>query len=95
MEPHEAMTLVTRKYDPCAHIDTQVVPDETADWQKQITRMLTNGGNVALTGTWNIMCAFQMAFLYYLWCMGPIAAALWVWPDRQAAPGIAELDRRR
>lgn len=91
--PYEAMTLVTRKYDPCAHIDTQVVPDESADWQKQITRMLTNGGNVALTGTWNIMCAFQMAFLYYLWCMGPIAAALWVWPIaklRQALPSWIE-----
>lgn len=91
--PYEAMTLVTRKYDPCAHIDTQVVPDESADWQKQITRMLTNGGNVALTGSWNIMCAFQMAFLYYLWCMGPIAAALWVWPIqklRQALPSWIE-----
>jgi hypothetical protein len=91
--PYEAMTLVTRKYDPCAHVDTQVVPDESADWQKQITRMLTNGGNVALTGTWNIMCAFQMAFLYYLWCMGPIAAALWVWPIaklRQALPSWIE-----
>jgi len=91
--PYEAMTLVTRKYDPCAHIDTQVVPDESADWQKQITRMATNGGNVGLTGTWNIMCAFQMAFLYYLWCMGPIAAALWVWPIqkmRQALPSWIE-----
>jgi len=91
--PYEALTLVTRKYDPCAKIDTQVVPDESADWQKQITRMATNGGNVALTGSWNIMCAFQMAFLYYLWCMGPIAAALWVWPMakmRQALPSWVE-----
>src|SRR5262249_9560307 len=40
-----------------------------------------------------ILCAFQMAYLYYLWCMGPIAAALWVWPMerlRQAFPSWVE-----
>jgi hypothetical protein len=77
---YEALTLTTRKYDPCAGIDQQIVPDEQANWQKQVARFLTNSGNVLTTGTWNVMCAFQMAFLYYLWCMGPIAAALWVWP---------------
>ncbi|HEY9679464.1 MAG TPA: hypothetical protein V6C76_15760 [Drouetiella sp.] len=79
-DPYEALTLNLRQYDPCAHIDKTRTPDERVRDAKKITRLMMNGANVGLTGTWNVMCAFQMAFLYYLWCMGPIAAALWVWP---------------
>jgi hypothetical protein len=79
-DPYEALTLNLRKYDPCAKIDQTMSPDERVRDAKKITRLMMNGANVGLTGTWNVMCAFQMAFLYYLWCMGPIAAALWVWP---------------
>ncbi|MGH9553227.1 MAG: hypothetical protein ACRD3W_27855, partial [Terriglobales bacterium] len=91
--PYEQLTLTIRKFDPCANIDQQRFPDETAPWQMQISRLGTNMGNVGLTGAWNVMCAFQMAFLYYLWCIGPIAAALWVWPMgkmRQALPSWIE-----
>ena len=79
-DPYEALTLNLRQYDPCAKIDKTRTPDERVRDAKKITRLMMNGANVGLTGTWNVMCAFQMAFLYYLWCMGPIAAALWVWP---------------
>ncbi|CAN5363722.1 hypothetical protein BH10CYA1_BH10CYA1_33820 [soil metagenome] len=79
-DPYEALTLNLRQYDPCAKIDKTRTPDERVRDAKKITRLMMNGANAGLTGTWNVMCAFQMAFLYYLWCMGPIAAALWVWP---------------
>ncbi|MDR3614246.1 MAG: hypothetical protein P4L53_11840 [Candidatus Obscuribacterales bacterium] len=78
--PYEALNLGLRKYDPCAHIDVSNSPDEEVRDAKKIARLLTNGTNCTLTLMWNTLCAFQMAFLYYLWCMGPIAAALWVWP---------------
>jgi hypothetical protein len=56
------------------------VPDEQQTSSMAASRLMMNGSNSMLATTWNIMCAFQMAFLYYLWCMGPIVAALWVWP---------------
>ncbi len=43
-------------------------------------RQLSFGANAGLTAAWNILCAFQMAYLGYLFFVGPIAAALWVWP---------------
>src|SRR4029434_10006351 len=46
-------------------------------------RALINGANAGLASTWNILCAFQMAYLYYLFCIGPVVAALWVWPMNQ------------
>jgi len=78
--PYEALNLGVRKYDPCANIDISNSPDEEVRDAKKIARLLTNGTNMTLSLVWNTLCAFQMAFLYYLWCMGPIAAALWVWP---------------
>ncbi len=56
------------------------VPDEEQTSSMAAGRLMMNGTNSTLGTTWTIMCAFQMAFLYYLWCMGPIVAALWVWP---------------
>jgi hypothetical protein len=78
--PYEALNLGLRQYDPCANIDISNSPDEEVRDAKKIARLMTNGTNCTLTLMWNTLCAFQMAFLYYLWCMGPIAAALWVWP---------------
>ncbi len=56
-------------------------------------RLLLNAANAGLASTWNILCAFQMAYLYYLFCIGPVVAALWVWPMaqlRSALPSWAE-----
>jgi hypothetical protein len=76
----EALDLDVRRYDPCAGLDQSLVADEDQNQSKLISRLAINGTNVGLTATWNILCAFQEAFLFYLFCMGPIAAALWVWP---------------
>ncbi len=56
-------------------------------------REVSFGANAALTAGWNILCAFQMAYLAYLFFVGPIAAALWVWPMkhfREALPNWVE-----
>ncbi len=47
---------------------------------KSTNRFIMNLMNATMGTTWLILCAFQVVFLYYLWCMGPIVAALWVWP---------------
>ncbi len=46
-------------------------------------RLLISGANAGLAATWNVLCAFQMVYLYYLFCIGPVVAALWVWPMNQ------------
>ncbi len=59
----------------------------------QIQRLGVNAANASLAATWTIMSAFQQAYLYYLWCMGPVVAALWVWPIaalRKALPSWVE-----
>ncbi len=56
-------------------------------------RQLAFGANAALTAGWNVLCAFQMAYLAYLFFVGPVVAALWVWPIsqfRQALPAWIE-----
>ncbi|MBX9952197.1 MAG: hypothetical protein K2Y39_23690 [Candidatus Obscuribacterales bacterium] len=45
-------------------------------------RLMLNTTNAGLDTTWAILCAFQMAFMYYLFFVGPIMAALWVWPTK-------------
>lgn len=57
--------------------------DELSPVLKSTQRLVVNAANAGLSSTWNVLCAFQMAYLYYLWCMGPIVAALWVWPIGQ------------
>lgn len=81
--------------DPCAGIKQapQDRADEAISSASVATRMMMNGSNASLSSAWNILCAFQMAYLYYLWCVGPIMAALWVWPIkqlRQALPSWIE-----
>lgn len=81
--PYEKLSLNLRLYDPCAGLDESRVPDEAVIASKPINRLLVNGAGATVGLTWNVMCAFQLVYLYYLWCMGPIAAALWVWPIGQ------------
>ncbi len=76
----ESHTLATRLHDPCIPVDESRLPDEDVNASMMINRLLFNQTLAGLGLTWNIYCAFQMVFLYYLWCMGPISAALWVWP---------------
>jgi len=57
--------------------------DEAMSSSSVAARLGLNGSNAALTASWNILCAFQMAYLYYLWFVGPVAAGLWVWPMKQ------------
>ena len=67
--------------------------DEEAPVLVSTQRMVVNGANAALSSTWNVLCAFQMAYLYYLFCIGPVVAALWVWPMgqlRSALPSWVE-----
>jgi hypothetical protein len=63
--------------------------DESSSVLQSTQRLVVNGANAGLTATWNVLCAFQMAYLYYLWCMGPIVAALWVWPIGQLRGSLA------
>lgn len=76
----ESHTLTTRFIDPCVGVDESRLPDEDVNASMMINRLLFNSTMASLGLTWNIYCAFQMVFLYYLWCMGPVSAALWVWP---------------
>ncbi len=56
-------------------------------------RLMMNASNAGINTSWAILCAFQMAFFYYLYFVGPIMAALWVWPlktFRDAFPSWVE-----
>ncbi len=71
--------------DPCAGV-YNVSPDkanEQVPYAVNAQRAAYNGAGAALAMTWNILCAFQMCYLYYLWFVGPIMAALWVYPVSQ------------
>jgi len=89
----EATGLAQKLFDPCVGLNQSLIPDEASSSMMNTNRMMMNGSNAFLAMTWNIMCAFQTVFLYYLWCMGPIVAALWVWPMerlRSALPSWIE-----
>lgn len=43
-------------------------------------RLSMNMTNAGINTAWSILTAFQMAFMYYLFFVGPIMAALWTWP---------------
>jgi len=81
-------TTATNGTDPWSQLESisfnvTSQPDETAPVLKSTQRAVVNGMNGGLAATWNVLCAFQMAYLYYLFCIGPIVAALWVWPTQQ------------
>lgn len=71
--------------DPC--VGLLLVPanrDDAAMPAASIAgRLLMNSTNAGITTCWSILCAFQMAFMYYLFFVGPLMAALWVWPVKQ------------
>lgn len=71
--------------DPCSGIFQSPAgrADEAMSAGSIAARLGLNSSNAALTASWNILCAFQMAYLYYLWFVGPVVAGLWVWPMKQ------------
>jgi len=80
----EGMMMENSIQDPCLGIN-QAPPagaNENMSTGMSATRLMMNGSNASLAAAWNILCAFQLAYLYYLWCVGPIMAALWVYPLR-------------
>lgn len=91
----ESRALKVKTEDPCAG-EFKTDPDradEQAPFLSVGQRFITNGSNAVLAMTWNILCAFQVVFLMYLWLIGPIVAALWVYPHetlRSAFPGWIE-----
>lgn len=81
--------------DPCSGLNE--VPgnrdDASAQSSTVAARSLMMTTNAAMTTGWSILCAFQMAFFYYLFFVGPVMAALWVWPMkflRDAFPSWCE-----
>lgn len=68
--------------DPCVGLNE--VPanrdDNCLDQGSIGMRMAMNMSNAGINTAWSILTAFQMAFMYYLYCVGPIMAALWTWP---------------
>lgn len=78
--------FVANKYvDPSTgeYVVPQNKTDEAMPAGAVAARELAFGTNAALTAAWNILCAFQMAYLAYLFFVGPIVAALWVYPMKQ------------
>lgn len=68
--------------DPC--VGLLLVPanrDEASMPQSSIAvRMAMYTANAGICAGWSMLTAFQMAFFYYLYFVGPIMAALWAWP---------------
>lgn len=71
--------------DPCSN--TYSAPENRTDEGMPLAsvfgRLLAFGGNALLTSAWNVLCAFQMAYMLYLFWVGPVVAGLWVWPIKQ------------
>ncbi len=81
--------------DPCAGL--LLVPpnrDDTIMPQASLaTRLGMYTANAGICAGWGMLTAFQMAFFYYLYFVGPIMAALWAWPTqmfKQAFPTWVE-----
>lgn len=68
--------------DPCVGLN--LVPanrdDQSMEQGSLGVRLAMNMTNAGINTAWSILTAFQMAFMYYLFFVGPIMAALWVWP---------------
>lgn len=70
--------------DPCGGVPADNAHvNEAMPAHVVYSRLAVYGANAASTTAWNILCAFQMAYLCYLFLVGPIVAALWVWPIKQ------------
>ena len=81
----EGETFAVKYDDPCKNI--YIVPPDRANdlvpYYVNEERLGINQANAAMTIAWTILCALQQAYLYYLWFVGPIMAALWVYPAGQ------------
>lgn len=81
----EGKTLEVKLEDPCALL--YIVPEdraaETVPYYVNEQRVAYNQANAAFAMAWTLLCAFQIAYLYYLWFVGPVVAALWVYPMKQ------------
>jgi hypothetical protein len=68
--------------DPCAGL--YLVPANRDDASMPSSciaaRAVLFSSNAGMATAWALLCAFQMAFFYYLFFVGPIMAALWVYP---------------
>ncbi len=81
----EGKTLSVKYADPCVGLYI-VPPDRNNDnvpYMVNEQRLAYNQANAAFTMAWVILCAVQQAYLYYLWLVGPVIAACWVYPSRQ------------
>ncbi len=78
----EGRAFEVKKEDPCAGIAVADPDhaDEQAPFLSVTARFFNNMSNAVLASTWNILCAFQVVFMMYLWLVGPVIAALWVYP---------------
>lgn len=91
----EGMMIENKIEDPVAGI--YIVPPDRADEALPAAviaaKEMFNSTNATFMIAWNILCAFQMIYFYYLWFVGPITAALWAWPMkslRNAFPSWCE-----
>lgn len=91
----EGKLLAIKYYDPAVGLYI-VPPDraaETVPFLVNEARLMYNRINAGLAFAWTILCAVQQCYLYYLWFVGPVVAALWVYPMgqlRQAFPNWIE-----
>lgn len=91
----EGSLLAVKYEDPAAGLYI-VPPDrapETVPFKVPFARVAFNEINCGLAIGWVILCAMQVCYLYYLYFMGPILAALWVYPSqmmRSAYPSWVE-----
>lgn len=57
--------------------------DEMMPSSEVVARLAVFGSNMAVTTIWDLLCTFQLIYLHYLFLVGPIMAAIWVYPVRQ------------
>lgn len=88
--------LLAIKYEDLAAGLYIVPPDramESVPWEVPFAREAFNEINAGMAFAWVILCTVQEAYLYYLYFVGPVIAALWVYPSqmlRQAFPNWIE-----
>lgn len=91
----EGELLAVKYEDPAAGLYI-VPPDrapETVPFKVPFAREAFNEINCGLAVGWVLLCAMQVCYLYYLYFVGPVMAAFWVYPSqmlRQAYPGWLE-----
>lgn len=81
----EGKLLAVKYEDPAAGY-TDAPADRTNErvpFMVNEARLMYNRINAGLAFAWTILCAIQQCYLYYLWFVGPVVAALWVYPMGQ------------